>query len=83
MDHSWGRNVSDLGLANTGSTLCARFLGHPNIVLTNGDGLAGDTCQQWFIVPNAESPFVLQSLPKFGRHFPYIYGDLVERDVPV
>lgn len=42
MDHSWGRAVTELGLAHTGATLAARRLGFPQLVLTNASaGPAG------------------------------------------
>lgn len=83
MENSWGRNVALYGLSGTGATLAACFLDHPDIILTNAPGFAGNTSQQWFIYPDTDIPFGVQSLPRFGLRFPYIYGADVEPNVPL
>lgn len=83
MDHSWGRNVADLGLGGLGATLAARL----NMV-------AGD----WYIlnrdrraptavivaIPPDMGPviqYVFSSLPKLVPNFPFGYS--VDADVPL
>lgn len=83
MDHSWGRNVAEVGLTSTGATLAAGYPGLPGVYLTNAPGFAGATRQLWFTSLNPDIPWVVHSVgfpPSFGN-FPY--HENVIPDVPL
>lgn len=82
MDHSWGKNVSDFGLAGVGATLVSRTLGFPAFAMTNADPWDGRYIDYWYCpadMPDAVFFRVTSSDPRVG-HFPY--GRPVEPDVP-
>lgn len=83
MDHKWGRNVGLYGVAGPNTTLAARTLESPNVIVTNGGYYTDDYFVVWFILgPN--QPYGYRTFLKSlfaPLHFPY--GIPVEPDAPV
>lgn len=83
MDHSWGRNVADLGLGALGATLAARFLVFTGPwYLINAD--RGAPTAVVVRVPLDTEPFLqylFTTVPKGVANFPYGYP--VTPDVPL
>lgn len=83
MDHSWGRNVSDVGLGGLGATLAARYheFAFGDWYVTNEP--AGAEVRVWRVVldPASDVFYSWAMRPKLAPHFPY--GLDVDPDVPL
>lgn len=83
MDHSWGRNVTDLlGFAEY-TTLCTPILTLPGFLLTNRPAALPSIAWTWIASsgPNAQWFPVGVVKPNPGSNFPY--GFAVSPDVPL
>lgn len=82
MDHKWGREVSDLGLAGGKATLAARYLApFGDVVITNELDDSG-LFKRWILPadPLVNNYAFDWHAPYLAAHFPY--GQVVEPDEP-
>lgn len=83
MESSWGRNVSDYGLAWTGATVCSRWLADPSVILTNEALPNPNLAREWQILTDVSFPYVTAALGKVPGHPHFPYGYDVEPNVPL
>lgn len=83
MDHSWGRNVTELIGTGTGATLAARFLGIPHLILTNERIIPGQVTVWIYNLADPLGPWGRTFLGIVGFHPRFPYGFPCLPDVPL
>ena len=73
----------DWGLGNSGATLASRFLGLPNLFITNEDVGDPGQCRAWFDAPDMDTPMAKVLLGIVGIHPHFPYGFNLIPDVPL
>jgi len=84
LEHSWGRNIFDVGLGDAGASLCARVLDLPDEWYVTNEQRTFETCMLWRRIADVSGigglvPF--EAPKRAPGNFPY--GYLVLPDVPV
>jgi len=75
--------VTKFGLVNSGATLAAHFIGHPELMITNEKIPFLGQCRVWTTVPNTDIPMSGSFLGIVGFHPRFPYGFGVDPDEPL